>query len=406
MSAVRTPRVFITGLGVVSPLGAGVQVFWDALLAGRSGIGPVTRFDARAYPVQIAAEIKPDVLTAAQPDLTRLEQITVLAGQEALAQAGLAPDDGQAEYWVGTTVGELLLYEQRYRALIETRDRAAFERFKHELIVGNSFFSFATKAGERLGTRGYPQVNTNTCAAGAYAISLAAERIRQGVCGRALAGGVDLFSQIEYAGFSNLRALAPERCQPFCLDRKGLVIGEASAFLVLESEAEVQKRQVQPLAELAGYAWSNDAYHLSAPQPEGRGVQAVLRQSLTDARLDARDLGALVAHGTGTPSNDRVEAQAIHHVMGADAPRVTAPKSMLGHSRGAASAVEALIGVQIVATGQVPPTIGYDRPDPECPVGVVTQAEPLRPGSACLCNASGFGGINSALIFRSAGRRA
>jgi len=402
-------EVYITGLGVRTPIGSGVEQFWKALVAGTSGVGPVTRFDTSWLPTHIAAEIKDfypqqDLTEEKTSTLEMAAELAISAGQEALANAGLLNDEGQGtrpemDLFVGTTRGELFKYEaQSWQGWINNNEEIQKVQLKN-VLLDNVTYGLLPKIARKLNLLGLQSIVTNACAAGGYAITLGAERVRQGKTHLALCGAVDVLSVSDYAGFCSLRALAPERCQPFDINRRGLVMGEAGAMLVLESGESLQRRQGRALAKLAGYGWSCDGYHISAPHPQGRGVMLALQRALLDAGKQPASIDCIIAHGTGTPGNDRVEAQAIRKVFGEAAPPVTAPKSMLGHSIGAASAVEAVIAVLSIQKSVIPPTINHEQIDPECPIDCVANQPRYKTIKACLANSSGFGGNNASLIF-------
>lgn len=403
--------VYVTGLGIVSPLGHDTPAFWEALVQGISGVGPVTRFETDWLAAHIAAEIRD--FPKPSPFLTPEEAqnpfagewLILSAGREALKQAGLLTEKKQSskpdlEIILGSNQGDFVpQLEKRVRAL-ETTETSAIRRAMVPMMLSESaFHELLLKLARRLNAGGVECILSNACSTGAYAISLAAERIRQGKTEAVLCGGVEILSEVVYAGFSCLRALAPACCQPFDLHRQGIVFGEAAAAFMLESKSSVLARGVQPLAKIAGWGWSSDAHHLSAPHPEGRGMALALQRALKLSGLKPGQIDCLVAHGTGTLSNDRVEAAAFLEVFGKNPPPVTAPKSMVGHSMGAASAVEALVGVKIVERGIIPPTMNFQTPDPDCPLDCVPNTARRRAVTYCQTNASSFGGNNVSIIF-------
>ncbi|MEW6517133.1 MAG: beta-ketoacyl-[acyl-carrier-protein] synthase family protein [candidate division FCPU426 bacterium] len=402
------PEVYVTGLGLNTPLGAGAEAFWPALVAGTSGVGPVTRFDTRWLPVHMAAQIKDldglrNLSTEEQKALDPAARLALSAGRAALADAGWLGADQRSQHGAvdlvfGTTHGDLNEHVVRCKRTWETQDLASALEVTRDIVSENVTYSFLYQMAQRLGLTGWQSTNTNACAASGYALSLAVERIRQGLADVVLAGGMDLLAEPDYTGFCSLRAMAPDCCRPFDRARRGLIMGEAGAALVLESGESLRQRGGKAYARVLGYGWSSDAYHLSTPHPEGWGTRQSVALALKDAGLKAEEIDGIVAHGTGTPGNDRTEAQAFREVFGERVPPVTAPKSMIGHAMGAASAIEAVIGVLSLKHQTLPPTINHEETDPECPVEVVRKARSLRLRT-CLTNSSGFGGNNDSLVF-------
>jgi 3-oxoacyl-[acyl-carrier-protein] synthase II len=403
--------VYVTGTGIVSAIGHDTPSFWAALVQGTSGVAPITRFNTTGLLSHLAAEIRdfpkpsPYLLPEEISHTLTTQALLFSVGREALAAAGLLSRQMQSlepalEIAIGSNLGDFVpLLEKKSREL-KTGEPAEITRVMVPLMLSdNAFRGLLFNLARRLNAGGMQCILSNACAAGAYAISLAAERIRQGKTAAALCGGVEILSEVVFSGFSNLRALAPDCCRPFDKNRQGMVFGEAAAAVILESKTSLLARGGRPLAKLSGWGWSTDAHHLSAPHPEGHGTVLALRRALARAGLAAADINCLVAHGTGTPSNDRMEARAFTEVFGKNPPPVTAPKSILGHSIGAASAVEALVGVKITQTGIIPPTINFQTPDPECALDCVPNVARRQNVLHCQTNASSFGGNNVSLIF-------
>jgi 3-oxoacyl-[acyl-carrier-protein] synthase II len=404
-------EVYVTGLGIVSPIGHNTSSFWDALTQGISGVGPLTRFNAAGLFSHMAAEIRDFPGPSFQffpseipPDLTA-QTLLLSVGREALGQAGLLSEKKQSlkpglEMVFGSNLGDFVPRLEQEKRKFPAQETSQFKNLAKSLLLTHTAFrGLLFNLASSLHAGGNQTVLSNACSAGGYAISWGAERIRQGKTAIALCGGVEILSEAVFTGFSCLRALAPVCCQPFDKNRQGIVLGEAAAALVLESKTSLRARGAQPLARLAGWGWSADAHHLSAPHPQGRGTVLALRRAQELAGLVPGEIDCLVAHGTGTPSNDRVEAGAFLEVFGKNPPPVTAPKSMLGHSLGAASAVEALVGVKITQSGIIPPTINFQTPDPDCPIDCVPNQARRKTVARCQANASSFGGNNVSLIF-------
>lgn len=404
------PEVYVTGLGLNTPLGAGAEAFWPALLAGTSGVVTVTRFDTGWLPVHIGTEIKDlDGLRNLSPEERQqaggpAARLALSVCRAALADAGWLGANGRSrraevDMVFGTIHGDLNEHVVHCKRTWESRDLVGALAVTRDIVRANASYGFPYFAAQHLGLTGWQSINTNACAASGYALSLGVERIRQGLAEVVLAGGVDVLSEADYAGFCSLRALAPDCCRPFDLARRGLVMGEAGAMLVLESGESLRRRGGRAYAQVLGCGWSSDGYHLSTPHPEGWGTKLSVLRALADAGCAAGDIDGIIAHGTGTPGNDHAEAHAFHAAFNGQVPPVTAPKSMIGHAMGAASAIEAAIGVLSLVHQCLPPTINHEHPDPDCPVPVVAPASRALRLQRVLTNSSGFGGNNDSLVF-------
>ncbi|HEY1377528.1 MAG TPA: beta-ketoacyl-[acyl-carrier-protein] synthase family protein [Gemmataceae bacterium] len=402
-------RVVITGIGVVTPLGVGRERVWGRLLAGHSGVGPVRSFDATGYRVNRAAEVadfRPaDYVRRLDPArLGRASQFAVAAARLALADAAAADlpwDPVRVGVFLGTTSGEPGVVERFDDGVLAggpdgTGPDLTFRYPSHVL---------AAHVAAELRAGGVNAVLPAACAAGNYAVAFAADALRAGRADVVLAGSADAFSRITYAGFARLGAIAPDRCQPFDRNRKGMVPGEGAAVLVLERAADAARRGARPFAEVAGHGLTCDAHHATSMHPDGRGAARAMALALEESGVRPAEVGYISAHGTGTPTNDRVETLAIKRVFGDAAYRVpvSSVKSMLGHAMGAASAIEAAVCALAVATGHIPPTINLDDPDPECDLDYVPHAARACPVTVAVNNAYGFGGANSSLVLRSCG---
>lgn len=400
------PRVVITGMGVVSSVGIGIDAFWRSILAGTSGIAPISSFNSDAYAVHIGGEVRGfDAAGSVQrlsPDsMSRASQLAIAAARLALRDAGVEPEADEAVtvgVSMGTTSGEPTLVEY-FNDHELAGDRAGIgaqfiEQYPSHVLAANVAAEFGC-AGPNL-------VIPTACAAGNYAVAYAADQIRTGRADVMLAGGSDAFSRITYTGFARLGAVAPERCQPFDRLRKGMVPGEGAAILVLESRDRARARGARIYGELAGYGLTCDANHMTAPQ--GDGAARAMQLAMADAGVAAEDVSYISAHGTGTAVNDRVETAAVKQAFGAAAARVpmSSIKSMLGHTMGAASAIESVACLLALRDDILPPTINYETPDPECDLDYVPNV--ARPARVTLAmnNAYAFGGNNASLIFRKA----
>jgi 3-oxoacyl-[acyl-carrier-protein] synthase II len=401
-------RVYVTGRGVVSSLGFGKQAYWDALVAGRSGISPVTLFDTAQIGRHVAGEVKGfrarDFLTAAEARRAgRCSAFAVAAARMAVEDSKIAAHVIAGERTavvVGTTMGEANVLGELQKAWIHQGeaavDTAKIPRYGTTLLPIHVARAF--------GARGMVQTLPAACAAGNYAIGFAADQIRAGRAEIAITGAVEIIEKLEYAGFARLGAMAPELCQPFDKNRKGLILGEGASMLVLESEGSVVRRGGVPLAEVGGYGLACDAHHITRPHPEGAGSIAAMRQAIESSGLSSGDVDHVNAHGTATPNNDSVEALVINTVFERRRVPVTSIKGMIGHCMGASSAMEAVACVMTLGTGIVPPTTNYEAPDPECDLEIVANTPRRIAVDVVLNNALAFGGYDAVVCFARPGR--
>lgn len=401
-----TRRVVVTGLGLVTSIGSDVETFWDALLEGRSGIKPVASFDTKDYSVHIGGEVTDftPAATKSRLDLAsvgRASQFAIVAATRALKDAGIDAerfDPTRAGVSMGTTSGEPREVETYTDNLLKGDLRA----IGPELVTRYPCGSIPASMAAALGFAGPNTMIPTACAAGNYAAANAMEYLRSGAADMMLAGGSDSFSRITYTGFARLGAIAPERCQPFDLNRRGMVPGEGAAVLVLEPADLAERRGARIYAELVGYGLSCDAHHMTASHPEGEGAARAMRSALADAGVRPEEVDYISAHGTGTPTNDRLETISIKRVFGEAAPRIpiSSAKSMLGHTMGAASAIETAICALAIERGRVPPTINYETKDPDCDLDYVPNHARERRVNVAMNNAYAFGGNNASLILK------
>jgi 3-oxoacyl-[acyl-carrier-protein] synthase II len=404
-------RVVITGMGAVTPVGNDVDSFWAGLLAGRSGVGPITRYDASEQAVRIAAEVKgfdaAALLGAKQAKRTdRFSQLVLVAADQAVTDAGLSFTDcnGHVGVIVGTGIGGVGTLLDNVEIMRERGPRRV-SALMAPMMMPNAA---ASEVAIKYGIHGLVMSLNSACATGSNAIGEAALRIRQGlaevvICG----GGESVMHPLTLAAFSNMGAVStrndePERAsRPFDADRDGFVMAEGAGVLVVESLERAQKRGTHIYAELLGYGVSCDAFHITAPDEDGTGAARSMQAALDDAGLQPDQIDYINAHGTSTPLNDPIETWAIHTVFGEYARKVpvSATKSMTGHLMGAAGAVEAIACIKTLQTGLVHPTINYETPDPTCDLDYVpNQAREVHPRTV-LSNSFGFGGHNATLIF-------
>jgi len=406
-------NVVVTGMGMLTPCGIGVEATWDALVAGRSGIGPITLFDAAPMTTRFAGEVS-DFDPQAFMDrkqarrLDRYQQFAMVAAEMAMQDAGLTsppPQPERAAVIVGSCVGGLASAEELSREIRPVGPQAMPPFFILNVLINMA----ASNLSIRYGFKG-PNWSTNSaCATSAHALGEAKRLIERGDADVVLAGGAE--APIGYmcvAGFNAIRALStrnddPERAsRPFAADRDGFVLGEGAAILVLESREHAEARGARIHATLAGYGLGADAYHLTAPTEDHEGAQRTMRAALTDAGLAPSDIGYINAHATSTPLGDVAEARAIEAVFGAGGGGipVSATKSMTGHLTGAAGAAEAIVSIRALQTGVVPPTINLDPQDPAVTLDCVPNRARAVPGiRAVMSNAFGFGGTNATLVF-------
>lgn len=397
-------RVVVTGIGVVSSIGIGKDAFWKALTAGESGISPITSFDTSSFATHNGGEIKDffpeDFMSKKRTRLIgRASALAIAASRLALNDAKLKLRDSDKEkagVILGTTMGETQVFERLNSSWVKQGeaaiDSAWLPRLPANVLSANVGIEFKLK-GPNL-------VLPNACAAGNYAVGYAADLIKAGVSDIMLAGGSDAFSKIAFTGFNRLFAVAPQVCQPFDKDRKGMMVGEGAAVLVLESFASAQKRNANILAEVLGYGLSCDAYHMTAPHAPG--IARAIRNALRECSLTPQDINYISAHGTGTPANDREECLAIKKVFGSAYRNIPASsiKSMLGHTMGAASAIESVACCLALKHDIIPPTINFKTPDPECDIDCVPNTCRSVKLEIALNNSSAFGGNNASLIFK------
>ena len=409
-------RVVVTGVGLVTPLGIGVEKNWEALMAGRSGIGPITRFDASEFPARVAGEVNDFVPEdwIEKRDVKKMDpfiQYAVASADQAMKQSGFQVTEENADQvgvLVGVGIGGLCTIEEYHKIYMATGLRHVTPFFIPKLI-GNLA---PGQISIRYGARGVNLTTTSACASGSHAIGEAYRMIRLGYLDAAITGGSEAaITSLGVGGFVAMRALstrsndAPEKAsRPFDKNRDGFVMAEGSAALILEERDAAIARGANILAEVCGYAANSDAYHITSPSPEGRGAAKCMRMCLEDSDLDPNEVDYINAHGTSTDQGDLAETQAVKHVFGERAAKVaiSSTKSMTGHTLGAAGAIESVYTVLAIERGMLPPTINQEFPDPECDLDYV----PNRPRAAkiriALNNSFGFGGTNTTLAFRPA----
>jgi len=408
-------RAVITGIGAITPVGLSARESWASLLAGRSGVRPVSRFDASPYPVRIAAEVQgfdPLALISRKRvrRTARFAQLAIAAAHEAVTDARLPPFP-QITDRVGVTIATALGGIDVVDSEAPRSDGRAPTRvtpFLLPMLIANMAASAVTI---HFGIRGPSNTSVGACASGTIALAEARRWIRAGEADYVLAGGTEggitptVWAALCALGALSTRNDAPERAsRPFDLNRDGFVYGEGAVVFVVEREDLARAREARIYAELAGAGMTSDAYHETAPQPEGEAAARAIRLALADAGARAEDVDLVVAHGTGTPLNDAAETRAIKLALGSRASKVpvSAPKSMVGHMIGAAGALDALVGVLAIRDGRIPPTVNLETPDPVCDLDYVPRQARTARVRLALANAFGFGGQNCVVAVRAA----
>jgi len=406
-------RVLVTGVGSVSPLGGDMDALWDGLVAGRSGAGPITRFDASAMDSRIACEVK-DFSTEGILDrkdakrMDRFVQFAAVAAHEALRRARLDPDAVDRDrvgVVIGSGIGGMETFEQQHQTLLE-RGPGRVSPFFIPMMISDMA---AGQVSLQFGLRGPNFGTVSACASGAHAIGESLRLLRAGDADVMICGGTEsTITPMAIAGFCSARALStrnddPQRAsRPFDNDRDGFVIAEGAGLLVLETEEHARRREAPVLCELGGYGATADAYHLTNPAEDGNGAARAMRRALEDAGVAPGDVDYINAHGTSTPAGDPVEVRAVKSVFGEHARRLmmSSTKSMTGHLLGAAGGLEAAITALVLERGIVPPTINLEHADPRCDLDFVPHQARTHAVRVAVSNSFGFGGHNAALVLK------
>jgi len=412
---VSNRRVVITGTGILTGLGTGTEKNWQSMLAGKSGIGPITRFDASRLDTRIAGEVKDFVVEdfIERKEARRMDAFTqyaMAATEMAVKESGLKIGEGgylpeRVGVIVGSGIGGLGSLEEQHKKGLEK----GFDRLSPFFIIQMIINMAPGLISMKYGAKGPNWSPVSACATSAHAIGEAWKSIRLGETDACIAGGAEAaITPLGIGGFSVMKALSTRNddpagaSRPFEKDRDGFVAGEGAGVLVLEEMESAKKRGAVILAELAGYGANSDAYHVTQPAPEGEGAARCMRLALQSAGLNPSDIGYINAHGTSTPFNDANETKAIKAVFGDHAKKlaVSSTKSMTGHMLGAAGGAEAVVSVLALTRNVLPPTINYVTPDPDCNLDYVpNQAREVRV-DAILSNSFGFGGTNAVLAFK------
>jgi 3-oxoacyl-[acyl-carrier-protein] synthase II len=403
-------RVVVTGIGAVTPIGTGAEALWNGVLADRSAVRSIDRFDASAFPSRMAAQID-DFDPAMHLDarrarrLDRFSALSVTAARLATTHAGLELDEGEAARtgtWIGSALGGVAFGEEQHEAYVRRGVRGVAPTLALAVFGGAG----ASNVALDLGITGPAVGNANSCASGAMAIGQAFHAIRDGTVDRALAGGAEApLAPLTFGAFALIRVLSTRNddpataSRPFDRDRDGFVMGEAAAMLVLEEREAAVRRGATAIVEIVGFGSSNDAYHMTAPRPDGRDAARAIRAALDDARIDPEAVGYVNAHASSTPLNEPAEANAIRAALGpaARTVAVSGTKGLYGHALGASGAVEAAITAMAIARCTLPGTCNLGTLDPDIDLDVLSTARETRVDAA-ITNSFGFGGMNATLV--------
>lgn len=406
-------RVVVTGIGVVSPLGNNKEDFWSSLIEGKSGVGKLTLFDAHEFSCQISAEVKDfnaiGILGKKEArQMDRFTQFAVVAALDAVGDAELRlgmEDLGRIGVVVGSGIGGLGTVEAQHSILLEKGPRRISPFFIPMFVpdMASGQISIA------LGVKGPNSCAVTACASGSHAIGDSYRIIQRGEADVMITGGSEAaITPVGLGGFCAMRALStrndePARAsRPFDRERDGFVMGEGAGILILESLKHANSRGAHIYAEVVGYGISGDAYHITAPAPDGEGAKRAMEAALNDASIAPEEVDYINAHGTSTPLNDKLETAAIKRVFGEHARRlvISSTKSMAGHLLGASGGIELIASVLSIETGVVHPTINYEYPDPECNLDYVPNKARQMNIDVCISNSFGFGGHNASLVVR------
>lgn len=404
-------RVVVTGMGVISPVGIGLNAFWDGLTAGRSGIKPITQFDASNFPVRFAGEVQDfdpsnwlDRKEARRMD--RVSHFGVAASLEALKDSGFEITDENREragVFIGSGIGGLRTLEDQI-AILNERGPDRVTPFLIPMMIVDITSGHVSIM---LNAKGPNEAVTTACATANHAIGDAAHIIARGDADMMITGGTEAcITPIAVAGFASMKALStrndePERAsRPFDVDRDGFVLGEGAGIVILEEYEQAVARGARIYCEVAGYGLSGDAYHMTQPAENGEGAQRAMRMALAKGGLNPADIGYINAHGTSTGHGDIAETKAVKAVFGGDtAPPVSSTKSMTGHLLGAAGGIESVASILALHKGEMPPTINLENPDPECDLDYIPAKPRKADLNAVMTNSFGFGGHNATLVF-------
>ena len=412
-----TRRIVVTGLGIVSPIGNTVKDFWDALLAGKSGVGPLTAFDPTPFTCHIAAEVKnfdaSDYMSS--KDLRRLDRFVkfgVVASKMAVSNSGLDLDKEDRDrigVIVGSGIGGLHTIEREHAEYIKRGPEKGPSRITPFLIPMLIVNMASGQVSISLGVKGPNSAVATACASGNHAIGDAYRIIQRDEADIMIAGGAEgAITPMGFGGFCSLKAVSlrnndPEKAsRPFDKERDGFVMGEGSGIIVLEEFEHAKKRGADIYCELVGYGMSGDAYHITAPDPTGSGAKRCMEECLKSGKINLNEIDYINAHGTSTQLNDKIETLAIKNLFGEFSKKIaiSSTKSMTGHMLGAAGGAEAIVCALAIKEGVIPPTTNYETPDPDCDLDYVPNQSRKKDTRTVISNSLGFGGHNATIAFR------
>ncbi len=406
-------RVVITGLGAITPVGNTAELFWNGLKSGSSGAGIVTRFDVSKFSAKVAAEVKdfdPEICIDPK-EIKKLDlftQFAMVAAVEAVEASGISSngsDPARTGVLIGSGIGGIQTIEEQKEILLEKGPRRISPFLIPKLIINMA----SGMVSMRYGFSGPNTAVVTACATGNHAIGDAMRIIQRDEADVMVAGGTEAaITPLGYGGFANMKALSTRNdspqtaSRPFDKDREGFVMGEGAGIVILEELEHAKQRGAAIFGEIVGYGMSADAYHMTMPEPEGKGAANAMRMALKDAQLNPEDIGYINAHGTSTPYNDKFETKAIKTVFGDHAYKlaVSSTKSMTGHLLGASGAIEFIAATKALQEGILPPTINYTTPDPDCDLDYVPNEAREQQVEAAICNSFGFGGHNAVLAVK------
>ena len=405
-------KVMVTGLGLVTPIGNQVDITWNNLINGKSGIDYIKSFDPEGFETKIAAEVKefnPSEILGRKESkrLDRFAQFACVASKEAVNHSGLDIQNEDATrigVIIGSGVGGIITITDQHKVMLN-RGPKRVSPFLVPMMLGDMA---SGQVSMMLGAKGPNFSTVSACATGADSIGEAYEMIRRGVIDVAIAGGTEAaVCPIGIAGFNSCMALSTKNdnpksaSRPFDKERDGFVLGEGAGIVILESEEHASKRNANVIAELLGYGASSDAHHVTQPHPEGEGASRAMQMALSASKTNINEIDYVNAHGTSTPLNDKFETISIKNTFGEHAYKmpISSTKSMTGHLLGAAGAIESVISILVINNSLIPPTINYENPDPDCDLNYVPNQSIESNISKVMTNSLGFGGHNSSLVF-------
>jgi len=402
-------KVVVSGMGIISPIGTGKEKFWDAAVKGTNGVLPITSFDTSEYRSKTGGEVKdfdPNTYLASKEvqAMGRAGQFAVAAARMALDDAKLKLDDSVNLHRVGVSIGTTMGEPQVIQNILSQFTKE--DKILKDVAKGESLKypanTIPANVARYLGTKGPTTLIPTACAAGNWAIGYAFDLLRMGRIDYALAGGSDPFATIAFCGFNRLLATTLDVCRPFDKNRVGMAVAEGAAMLVLETLESALARGAQIYGEVLGYGLGCDAHDMTAPHPEGAGGILAMERAIANSKISKKDVSYICAHGTGTPANDKAETTVAKMVFGENAHKIpmSSLKSMLGHTMGAASAIEAAASLLMLKENKILPTINYQTPDPDCDLDYVPNTARDAELKVIISNAYAFGGNTSAIVLK------